>query len=459
MRTDPAGHSPRRAVQLVLAVWLMVGCAAAEKVSGTHETASTTSGDTLRAFVGAEGWTTTAGGRGGTILRVTTLRPTGPGSFTEAANAKGPRIIVFEVGGVIDLNLQTVVIREPWLTIAGQTAPSPGITFIRGGFSIVTHDVVIQHIRVRPGEAGRAKGSGWNADGLSTWMGPEGGAHDLIVDHCSFSWGTDENLSASGEAFKGANLPEWRKNTAHRVTYSNNIVAEGLDESTHDEGRHSKGTLIHDNATDILIAGNLYANNMQRNPLFKGGVWGAVVNNVIYNPGNSAVDYHLTAEQWTGRPFVTGKMALVGNVMRHGPDTKAGLPLLSMPSSGDLELHIADNVAVDVAGRPVEQTRTYPQLGGKIIPKPADSYWPPGLRGLPASQVEAHVYANAGARPWDRDAIDQRIVRETRDRTGRVIDSEREVGGYPVMQETRQAFDPAEWDLRTMTRRAAAGAR
>jgi pectate lyase len=247
---------------------------------------------TERAFPSAEGWAaTTPGGRNGKILRVTTLAPDGPGSFLAALNTQGPRTIVFEVGGVIDLGKVTgprrtsVAITEPFLTIAGQTAPSPGITFTRGGLAIDTHDVIIRHIRVRPGAAGYAKKIGWEPDGIDT----SSAAHDIIVDHCSLTWAVDENLSASGKPFTGANPDEWRKNTSHRITFSHNIIAEGLSHSTHASGEHSKGSLIMDNVTDVLILGNLYAHCSQRHPLAKGGVWVAIVNNLM------AVSYtHLT---------------------------------------------------------------------------------------------------------------------------------------------------------------------
>ena len=136
--------------------------------------------DGLLAFPGAVGWAAhTPGGRGGQILRVTTLNPDGPGSFLEAVRTKGPRIIVFEVGGVIDLGGHEIKITEPFLTVAGQTAPSPGITFIRGGFQVGAHDVVWRHTRIRVGDIGAPKKSGWETDGLST----EGAAHDVIFDH------------------------------------------------------------------------------------------------------------------------------------------------------------------------------------------------------------------------------------------------------------------------------------
>ena len=124
--------------------------------------------DLDRAAPSVKGWAAdTVGGKGGRILRVTNLNAAGEGSFAAAVAEQGPRTIVFEVGGVIDLQNATVRISEPYLTIAGQTAPAPGITFIRGEFSLATHDVIVQHIAIRPGEAGPAKKSGWEADGLT----------------------------------------------------------------------------------------------------------------------------------------------------------------------------------------------------------------------------------------------------------------------------------------------------
>ncbi len=409
------------------------------------------------AFPGALGWAaTTPGGRGGQILRVTTLAPTGPGSFIAALNTKGPRIIVFEVGGVIDLGSVTasrkvsVSIKEPFVTIAGQTAPSPGITFIRGGLAIDTHDVVIQHIRVRPGIAGHPKKSGWEPDSIDT----SSEARDVIVDHCSLSWSIDENLSASGKGFNGATAEEWRQNTSHRVTFSYNIIAEGLSHATHASGEHSKGSLIMDNVTDVLIVGNLYANCSQRHPLAKGGTWVAVVNNFMFNPGVQAVAYRLPEVLWHDRKFEVGKMDLVGNVMRYGADTRAGLSLLQLEGIGDLDMHLADNEVLDRDGKPAPLTASASGTTGRLREQSTPVHWPPNLKIIPASQVEESVLNNAGARPWDRDAIDQRIVRQTRERTGRIIDSEAQVGGYPTMPETRQAFSPADWDLHTMVRKA-----
>lgn len=406
--------------------------------------------ETERAFPGAAGWAAqTPGGRGGKIIRVTTLATGGPGSFAEAVAADGPRVVVFEVGGVIDLEGKIITIKEPFLTIAGQTAPAPGITFIRGGLMVGGHDVVIQHIRVRPGEAGRAKKSGWEPDGLSTMQG----GRNIIVDHCSFTWAIDENLSVGGKFFAGKDPAEWQRNASQRVTFSHNIIAEGLSLATHSKNEHSKGTLLMDNSSEVLIYANLYANNVNRNPEIKGGTSVAVINNFIYNPRGTAINYHMT-DVWKGHEIVVAKNEITGNVLRHGPDTPETLALFRFGGLGDLELHAADNLALDRAGKPARMLYEDTRYGGKLRPSESPVYWPPDVRAMPAKEAEAYVLKNAGARPWERDAIDERIVRQAKDGTGKVIDSEQQVGGYPVVKETRQAFNPAEWDLRTMVRQA-----
>jgi pectate lyase len=386
----------------------------------------------------------TTGGQGGAIVKVTSLDNDGDGSLRDALRTPEPAIIVFEVGGVIDLEMQTLVLSSPHKTVAGHTAPAPGITLVRGGISVQTNDVIIRHIRVRPGEAGQEKGSGWNADGLSTSRG----AHRVAVDNCSFTWGTDENLAASGPRFDGKNVDEWRENTSHDILLSRNIIAEGLSYSTHDEFEHSKGLLVHDNVTGLLVVGNLFAHNLERSPLLKGGVHATLVNNLIYNPGNRAMHYNLLALEWAaGHPFVNGRLTSVGNVLRGGPSTRPGLPLLMIGGQGDLDYFGSDNLAIDWRGVPLPLTGRYTTSSARIIEHAAPLDWPEDLTALPAQQTETWVAKNVGARPWDRDMHDRRVVGDAMEGLGKIIDSEQEVGGYPVMTETRRTFDPQQWDL------------
>ena len=312
-------------------------------------------------FPGAVGWASqTLGGRGGQILRVTNLNADGTGSLKAAIDAKGPRTIVFEVAGQINLGKTSLQISEPYLTIAGQTAPSPGITIIKGGIDLKTHDVIIRHIRVRTGADGETRRSGWEADSISTVA-----AHNVIIDHCTFMWGIDENMSASGPRFTGKNVEEWRKGTSRNITFSYNLAAEGLAYSSHAKGEHSKGSLVHDNATGILFYRNIWAHNVERHPLLKGGVQAAMVNNLIYDPQKRAVHYNLMALEWAGQPYVTGELSAVGNVMRGGPSTEPDLPFLMLGGDGDLRFHGRDNIAVDKFGKPLPMFGRY----GEIDPR------------------------------------------------------------------------------------------
>jgi hypothetical protein len=399
-----------------------------------------------QAFPGAAGWAAqTVGGRGGAIIRVTNLNPAGPGSLRAAIEARGPRIVVFEVAGVIDMGLTTLDIAEPFLTIAGQTAPSPGITLIRGGIDIRAHDVVIRHIRVRTGVSGRAPRSGWEADAISTV-----GAWNVIVDHCTLTWALDENLSASGPRFAGATVADWRRGASHDITFSYNLLAEGLAHGSHPKGEHSKGSLIHDNATGILIYRNLYAHNYERSPLLKGGVHAALVNNLIFDPGAQAVHYNLMDLEWGEHPHQLGELSAVGNVLRGGLSTRPDIAFLTIGGGGDLRYHGHDNIAVDRQGRAVPMFGRYTTSPARIIEVARPVIWPAGLPVLPANQVETHVLRHAGARPWDRDPHDIRVIFDVVEGRGEIIDDERQVGGYPQVEPTRAPFVEAEWDLATM---------
>lgn len=372
----------------------------------------------------------TRGGLGGQVIRVSTLAATGPGSLRAALETSGPRVIVFEVAGIIDLDRQDLVLNEPFVTIAGQTAPSPGITLIRGGMKIRAHDVIMQHLRFRMGDAGLPKGNGYEVD-----VSIEGRkAFNVRVDHCSVAWGTDENLSISGPRYDGP------AGTAHRVSLTHNIIAEGLVTSTHKKGAHSMGTLVHDDVRDVLIQGNLYANNADRNPWFKGGSTGALLNNYIHNPGKWAIRLGYNPKEWEGRtPPPAPRLAIVGNVMQQGADTPATLNMIgSNAPDRQGEAFMQDNLAFLKTGAPAVL------VSGGIS---ALASTPVALDSalIPAARLKEAILASAGARPADRDSVDKRLMREILSGTGRQIDSQNEVGGYPEASPVRRPLDvPAE---------------
>ncbi|MEM1228040.1 MAG: hypothetical protein AAGJ40_20310 [Planctomycetota bacterium] len=387
--------------------------------------------------------TTTRGGLGGQIIRVTNLNSTGRGSLRQALWAKGPRTVVFEVGGIIDLAGTSLSIANPFVTIAGQTAPSPGITLIRGGLNIKTHDVVVQHLRVRPGDAGHAKGGGWEVDAISLYS-----AHDVAIDHCSCSWATDENLSVSGPRFKGATAEEWRENTSRNISITHCIIAEALANSTHSEGEHSKGVLLHDNTRSILVFGNLFASNQDRNPFAKAGTHGAIVNNWISNAGSKGISIAgAEGEQWKGRQPQTSQSFIIGNLFEHGLDTSRGSPVIRVYGH-PVELILQDNRGVRLDGRNAKPIDGQEPRVLDQSPRLSERW-----AVLPVSQVKESIRKNAGARPQDRDAVDSRIMQSAVSRTGRIVDSQNEVGGYPVQEPTHSPFRAEQWDLQTMNRR------
>ena len=388
----------------------------------------------------------TGGGIGGRIIRVTTLAKDGPGSLKAAIDAKGARIVVFEVGGAIDLGRDVLTINEPYLTIAGQTAPSPGITILRGGIDLKGHDVILSHIHVMTGADEQKHFSGWEADAFSTVA-----AHNVVVEHCSFLWALDENMSASGPRFRGKNLAEWRANTSHDVVFRDNLAAEGLAFASHPKGEHSKGSLIHDNTTNISFYRNIFAHNVERAPLVKGGAQVLMINNLIYNPGHRAVHYNLMNLEWTGHEYVTGQITAVGNVMRGGNNTDAGLPFLTLGGDGDLAFYGKDNRAVDRFGNQLPQFGRYGETKAKLITSPTPLARIDTYKILPSGEVETSVLQTAGARPWDRSPSDIRVLFFVAEGRGDIIDDEKQVGGYPNIVEAHAAFDEKAWDMTTLT--------
>ncbi|MFQ5811496.1 MAG: hypothetical protein ACE5JM_17900, partial [Armatimonadota bacterium] len=194
--------------------------------------------DRVRAFPGAEGYGAYAkGGRGGKVLLVTTLddyQPDNeeliPGSLRAACETKGPRIVVFRVGGIIDLKAP-LVIREPYLTLAGQMAPGDGICLRRHATQVSnTHDIIIRHLRFRVGDAvGRERqkaGKDWQTDALSVYM-----SQNVIIDHCSTSWANDETLSLTGVGLDN-------------ITVQWTMITESMNDSSHYKGAHGYGSIV-----------------------------------------------------------------------------------------------------------------------------------------------------------------------------------------------------------------------
>ena len=379
---------------------------------------------------------TTPAGRGGTVHKVTTLNETGPGSITACTNASGPRVCVFEVSGTIRLS-GDLVLRNPNITIAGQTAPSPGIMLRGGGLLIKTSHVLVQHIRVRPGDdaAGTAPD---NRDALKIESDSRIG--NIVIDHCSFSWAIDETASL---------WQNW-----DNVVLSNNIFAEALNDSLHSKGPHGYGVLLGPVEGRATLVNNLFAHLVERNPLSRASDL-TFVNNVVYNRANMDVD--LQSE----RGIVT-RSSVVGNVFIRGSNyARSNKPVLvrdsgSLAVQSGARVHLADNVATEAGSDPFQVAGT---LGSSVLPQSfrasAPPVWPENLVSRPTSgnTVLNHVLTNVGARPADRDSADRRVVQTVRDRNGQIINCvapngtprcEKNAGGWPTLaQNTRALTVPA----------------
>jgi pectate lyase len=363
----------------------------------------------LPTFPGAVGFGAKAkGGRGGAVLFVENLNDSGPGSLRAALEAEGPRTILFRTSGTITLKSE-IIVRNPFLTIAGQTAPGGGIAIKIdgksdiGAINIETHDVIIQHLRVRPGPA--IKGS-VNGDAIQMLEN----AHDVIIDHCSLSWSTDEVISG------------WYD--ARDITVQRCIISEALHDSVHQKGPHGMGMLFGDKNKSVTIHQNLLAHNNQRNPRLNPEVKGRfqVNNNVIYNWGQIASEMTDDAE-----------INLTGNFYKSGPSSR---PERGVAVDGKVKIYPKDNIS------PIRPNATQPE---DAIIKPWEEkmdrrkfavsapFSAPSLMILSATETYEAVLANVGATRPKLDSVDQRILSDVKNGTGKIINHPSEVGGWPKL--------------------------
>jgi hypothetical protein len=382
--------------------------------------------DSLPSFPGAEGFgAATPGGRGGRVIVVDNLNDSGPGSLRAACLAKGPRIIVFRASGIIDLKTP-VVVREPYLTLAGQTAPGDGICLRGSGLVIQSHDVVVRFLRSRPGDL-----SGKEVDGISIG----GDARRVILDHCSASWSVDEALSPSGAIAD--------------VTVQWCVIAEALNRSVHSKGAHGYGSLVRA-AGGVTLHHNLWAHNAARNPRL-GDNYGRppwpvfdVRNNVIYDWGGVA----------SGQTGDRLSANYVANYLRPGPSSSLRPPIV-LTQTAAVQYFVEGNI---VEGRPqfmkdAAAMFTPAESNGRrlfmLASRPFDT---PAVRTTSAEEAFREVLARAGAVCPARDAVDERIISQVRSRTGRLIDSQKDVGGWPAYRtaepppDTDQDGMPDDWE-------------
>ena len=405
-----------------------------------------------RAFPGAEGGGMyVTGGRGGKIIHVTNLNDKGAGSLRAAIEEKGARIIVFDVAGIIELQ-SALVLRNGDVTIAGQTAPGDGICLKNYNFRIHASNVIVRFIRCRMGDEKKTED-----DAMNIYTG-DNNLSDIIIDHCSLSWSTDE----CGSFYGMTNFSlQWC------------ILSESLRNSVHGKGKHGYGGIW--GGSNATYHHNLLAHHDSRNPrldhdyvsTLKGPV--SLVNNVIYNwggnsayggesvPGSDYKKYNIINNYYKPGPstvssgkirfldpttscsncsstnpggVVPGHFFMDGNVMDYNSD-----------AAGDMS---TDNwkgttaSASVIAGIKADARFSYPEN-------------PSSISLHSAGKAYAAVLDYSGA-CLSRDKVDARIAKETRERTftytgsngsrDGLIDSQTDVEGWPEYKgDTRKDSD------------------
>lgn len=364
----------------------------------------------IPAFPGAEGGGMYSfGGRGGKVYVVTNLNDGGPGSFREACEAAGPRIVVFNVAGIIRLD-QRIRIRAPYITIAGNTAPGDGVCIAGNTVEVETHDVVIRHMRFRRGAtdaADRNDSIGGNPVG------------NLMIDHVSASWGLDENMSMYRHMYQPPGGGKELKLPTVNVTIQHSIFSEAL--NTY---HHAFGSTI--GGLNSTFHHNLWASNTGRNPSV--GMIGdfTFVNNVLFNYR------HRTIDGGDHRSFFT----IINNYFKPGPGTpNAPIAYRILKPESERSKTVIDNFGkAYVAGNVVEghDRVTQNNWDGGVQPDVQKKRLTEVLAAIKADQPFDHasltiqparvayqvVLANAGATLPKRDAVDERVVEMVR--TGKV---------------------------------------
>ncbi|HTI11592.1 MAG TPA: hypothetical protein VL832_23625 [Puia sp.] len=364
----------------------------------------------ILAFPGAEGGGAHSfGGHGGKVLVVTSLEDSGPGTLRWACEQGGARIIVFNVAGIIHLN-SPIIVRAPYITIEGQSAPGNGVCVAGESFWVNTHDVIIRYMRFRRGKTD----VGRRDDALGG--NPVG---NIIVDHVSTSWGLDENFSMYRHMFDPGDGSKEEKLGTVNITIQNCISAESLD-----TWNHAFGTTM--GGENCMLVRNLWADNTGRNPSIG---WNGVfnfVNNIVFNWHHRSMD---------GGDY-TSLFNIINNYFKPGPVTPKDAPVghrILKPESGRSKLKELHFGRAYVNGNIMDG---FPEItkdnwaGGVQVGEEKDAaqykdymkvdkpFPMPAVKILPTEEAYKFVLANVGATLPQRDPVDTRVVEQVR--TGKI---------------------------------------
>lgn len=380
------------------------------------------------AFPGAEGFGKyTTGGRGGSVLVVTNLNDDGPGSLREAIRKKGPRIIVFAVSGYIDLK-SPLFINNPDVTIAGQTAPGDGITLRHYPLKVSTENVIIRYLRFRLGDVSKIE-----EDAISGIR-----QKNIIIDHCSVSWATDECASFYGN---------------ENFTMQWCIISESLNSSVHSKGDHGYGGIW--GGRKATFHHNLIAHHNSRLPRFSGSASVPNAPDELVDFRNNVIYNWMNNNTYGGEK---GRYNVVNNYYKPGPSTKSSRKARILdPSVPYGKFFVAGNVleGFENITRNNKLGITNSAADSALVSK---SFEVELINEHSARQAFELVLLGAGA-SLVRDAVDLRIVEEVKNGTASfgknkdgIIDSQNDVGGWPELKTVPAPTDsdndgmPDDWE-------------
>lgn len=407
----------------------IITLAALVLMSSCANTQSFTQEESGIAFPGAEGFGKyTTGGRGGKVYVVTNLNDSGPGSLREAIRKKEPRIITFAVSGTIALE-SVLDVNYGDLTIAGQSAPGDGICLRNYPMKIKAGNVIIRYMRFRLGDE-----KAQQDDAISATR-----QENIIIDHCSMSWATDESASFYGN--KNFTL-QWC------------IIAESLNESVHAKGDHGYGGIW--GGQKATFHHNLLAHHNSRLPRFSGSKTTPNSPDELVDFSNNVVFNWMNNNSYGGEK---GKYNMINNYYKPGPATvKSKRDRIINPSQPYGVFHVSGNYLEGNAEITADNKKG-------IIADHIDScYTTQGFNVLPirlqaADKAFDMVLQQAGA-SHKRDLADSRLVKEVKEgvslngkNKNGIIDSQQDVGGWPVLQtqpaptDTDQDGIPDAWEL------------
>ena len=429
---------------------LISGLAAAVIALGAMPVLNTAAADQLLAFPGAEGGGKyTTGARGASkpeVYHVTNLNDSGKGSLRDAVSKSG-RIVVFDVGGVIELKSK-LNFNASDITVLGQTAPGNGITITGYDAEIYKDNIILRYLRIRPTD-----NQGGEPDGLGgRWV------HDIIIDHCSLSWSVDELLTLYAGSL------EQNTNVSKNLTVQYCLASESLRMSNHIKGAHGYGGIV--GGTNATWHHNLFAHHDSRSPRFDRNLKSTdFTNNVIYNWGNTnslygAEPYSYNSVPKYSTPEYVSNVNIRNNYYKYGPSTRPAYRsrIFDVTNDGSVKyngavlksnLYINGNYvygdSVVTANNTVSGSHINKRGNVNLIPAPVD------MRGYEieietAEEAYETTLADVGATLPHRDAIDARVVADVKNGTGRIINTDEEVGSLAGFKSEEHVFEiPASW--------------